>query len=210
MNLVYRIVHALLAIAVFPAILFLQLFYIEVSPNFIDYGMSLEFSLYQIFDLFGGGSKTSSLRNAFTKESLSNIWSVFADAHVSLVLMIASGIITLALTVFIIVACIVKGKRKVLLTASSIGFVTSILFKVFSAQVCKTVTSGEVDFIKIFSQSFIAGFFGDLISVDTLRIGVFSNAVLMLFMCMVIWSVIYIVTDIGLEEEKPASPAKKK
>ena len=210
MNLVYRIVHGILALAVFPAVLFLQLFYMEISPNFIDYGMSLEFSLYQIFDLFGGGHKTDSLRSAFSKESLSNIWSVFSGAHVSLVLMIASGVITLALAVFIIVACIVKGNRKTLLTASSAGFVTSILFKVFSAQVCRTVTAGEVDIIKIFSQSFIAGFLGDLISVDTLRIGVFSNAVLILFMCMVVWSVIYIVTDIGLEDEKPAAPAKKK
>lgn len=210
MNLVYRIVHALLAAAVFPAVIFLQLFYMEVSPNFIDYGVSLEFSLYQIFDLFGGGGKTSSLRSAFSKESLSNIWSVFAGSHASLVLMVASGVITLALTVFVIVACIVKGNRKVLLSASSAGLVTSILFKVFSAQVCRTVTAGEVDIVKIFSQSFVAGFLGDLISVDTLRIGAFSNAVLILFICMVIWSVIYIVTDIGLEEEKPAAPAKKK
>ena len=209
MNIVYRIVHAILAIAVFPAVIFLQLFYMEVSPSFLDYGISFEFSLYKIFDLFGGGSSTQSLRDAFSSESLSNIWNLLTTAKASFVLMIICGAITLVLTVVIIVACIVKGKRKVLLTASSVGLVTSILFKVFSSHVCRTVVESKVNVVSLFSKSYIAGFFGDLINVDTLRIGAFSNAVLMLFMGMVIWSVVYIVTDIGLDEEKPAATKKK-
>ena len=208
MNIVYRTVHIILAAAVFPAVFFLQLFYMEISPKFLDYGMSLEFSLYQIFDLFGGGSKTSAVRSAFSKESLSNIWSVFAGSRASLVLMMISAVLTLALTVFVIVAGIVKGNRKVLLSASSAGLVTSILFKVFSANVCRSVVSGKVDIVSLFTKSFIGNFFGDLLSVDTLRIGAFSNAVLILFMCMVIWSVIYIVTDIGLDENKTAKAGK--
>ena len=209
MNIVYRIVHALLAAAVFPAVIFLQLFYMEVSPDFMDYGMSLEFSLYKIFDLFGGGSDTKSLRDAFSSESLSNIWGVFASDRAAFIMMIASAVITLVITVFVLVFSIAKGTRKVLLSVSSAGLVTSILFKVFSNHICKSVIVGKVNIVSLFTKSYIGAFLGDLINVDTFRIGAFSNAVTILFICMVIWSVIYIVTDIGLEEEKPA-PAKKK
>ena len=139
MNIVYRIVHALLAAAVFPAVIFLQLFYMEVSPDFMDYGMSLEFSLYKIFDLFSGGSDTKSLRDAFSSESLSNIWGVFASDRAAFIMMIASAVITLVITVFVLVFSIAKGTRKVLLSVSSAGLVTSILFKVFSNTLIKSV-----------------------------------------------------------------------
>lgn len=210
MNIAYRVVHAILAAAVFPAIIFLQLFYIEISPNFLDYGMSLEFSIYKIFDLIGGGSETSSLRAAFSSDSLSNLWGVFASDRAAFIMMIASAVITLVITVFVLVFSIVKGTRKVLLSVSTAGLVTSILFKIFSGHVCKSVVAGKVNIVSLFTESYIGSFLGDLISVDTLRIGVFSNAVTILFICMVFWSVTYIVTDIGLEEEKPANTKKKK
>ena len=210
MNIAYRVVHAVLAAAVFPAIIFLQLFYIEISPDFIDYGISLEFSIYKIFDLFGGGSDTSSLRDAFSSESLSNIWGVFASDRAAFIMMIASAALTLVITVFILVFSIAKGTRKVLLPVSAAGLVTSILFKIFSNHVCKSVIAGDVNIVSLFTKSYIGAFLGDLVNVDTFRIGAFSNAVTILFICMVLWSVTYIITDIGLEEEKPASPAKKK
>ncbi|MBR6004840.1 MAG: hypothetical protein IK063_01285, partial [Clostridia bacterium] len=147
--------------------------------------------------------------DAFSSESLSNIWGVFASDRAAFIMMIASAVITLVITVFVLVFSIAKGTRKVLLSVSSAGLVTSILFKVFSNHICKSVIVGKVNIVSLFTKSYIGAFLGDLINVDTFRIGAFSNAVTILFICMVIWSVIYIVTDIGLEEEKPA-PAKKK
>lgn len=216
MKIVYRIVHIILAAAVFPAIYFLQLIYAEISPTFMDYGMKFEISLYNLFSQMG--LKFETIKKLMTRDNISVFWEVFAPVKVKLMISIIFFCLAVLTAVFIIIAAIVKGNRKVLLTASAAGLVFTIVFMAFFASSAKALTTGQINIVGLFTSDWegilglIGMTLGSVISIDTLQLGGFANAILIIYICLTVWNVIYIATDYGLEQEgaKQPAPAKKK
>ena len=61
MKYVYRIVNALLAAAIFPAVLFLDFLLVRASTSLADVGLEETITLKRIIDIFTGHDTLSSL-----------------------------------------------------------------------------------------------------------------------------------------------------
>lgn len=208
MNIGYRIVNGILALAVFPAFIFLQLVYMKVSPGFIDYGMDIEINLKRLVDLMGG---TDSLSEKLSGDGLSGVWNALTPARGKVIAMLFFIGIALLAALFIVVVSFITSKKPVYIVGAGIGFVSTIVFKIIFSSIAKMFISGEINVIDMISDGIIGSLIGMIINVDAMRIGTFANAFIILFACLLLWTGIYYVTDVGLEDKKaPATAPKKK
>lgn len=210
MKIVYRVVHALLAAAVIPVLIFQSFFDLKASPTVLDYGLQLNMSIKRIFDLFLGKDELSDM---ITKDSLKNItWPAALDPVkgriISFIVLIA---VTVVISLFILVWNCVSGKMKVNIIASAAGLADVIAIMVIFSSIAKEFTSGNINVVSIFTENWLVGFLGNYVSVDSLIIGGFANGILMLFIGMIIWTGVFILTDFGADDNgKAVKKAKKK
>lgn len=198
MKIVYRLVNGLLALAVFPAIIFLPLFDAKISTSIIDYGMELEFSIKRIFDLFGGRDELS---NMITPEKLKSFQFPAGMASLKakiIVFFVLFCIAVLAALAVVIISC-VTDKRPVYLIGGGVGLISTIGFMVTFSSIAKALTSGEVNLVSLFTDSWLVGLAGKFVQVDSFLIGGFANAMLMLFIGIVVWTGVFYLTEIGEE-----------
>lgn len=203
MKIVYRIVNGLLALAVFPAIIFLPLFDIKISTTLVDVGMELEFSIKRIFDLINGSDMLS---NTITPEKLKTFqFPAGAEALKTKAIVFAVFFVlaVLAALAVVIISCITN-KRIPYLIGGGVGLLSTIGFMVTFSSMAKMFTSGEISLISMFTDSWLAGLVGGFVKVDSLIIGGFANGMLFLFIGIVLWTGIFYLTEIG---EMPAQTA---
>lgn len=209
MKIVYRVVHALLAAAVIPVLIFQTFFDLKVSPTVFDYGLQLNMSIKRIFDLFLGKDELSDI---ITKDSLKNItWPAALDpVKGRIISFIVLIMIAALISLFILVWNCVSGKKLVNVIASGAGLADVIALMIVFSSIAKEFTSGSINVVSIFTENWLIGFLGNYVSVDSLIIGGFANAMLMLFIGMIIWTGVFVLTDLGADDNGKKSKKTKK
>ena len=200
MKYVYRLVNALLSLAVFPVIYFLDLLYIEASVTGASSALYERISIKDYFDLKAGRSDYSTIF------SLLNIdfngvfrWpEQFAPINKRLVVVLVCLALMLIAAVIILVFSIFSNKRMPVLISSGVGLVAiSVATAVFSS-IGTEFTSGNINIISAFSDSSIlSALGGSLLQIGAVRFGGFQAAEIIIFVGLILWTAIFYLSELG-------------
>lgn len=204
MKYVLKIVNALLAISIIPVAIFLEFVFIQVSTTVVDVGIEESFSIKRFYDIFVSGEDPFSV---FVKEDTVFYWPDALDPVkpylIAFIVFFALAIIT---ALFIFVWSICSGKRIPVIIAGGAGILFSILMTVFFSSGAELFTSGTINVVNALSGGgIIASLVSGFVSVDTLMLGGFKNAFIIIFAAIILWTLAFVLVDLGDEKE----PKKK-
>ncbi|MBQ4626444.1 MAG: hypothetical protein IJB45_04245, partial [Clostridia bacterium] len=81
--------------------------------------------------------------------------------------------------------------------------VFSILMSAFFAQAAIFFTLGTINVVEVFAGSgLLSSLLGSVVKVDTLMLGGFKNGLIILFAVIIIWTLSFILIDLGDEKEE--------
>lgn len=207
MKYIYKAVSAILAIATIPATLFLEFFFIQASTSLIDVGIEESFSLKRLYDIFI--SKTDPFAMFFQNATYFE-WPEQLDPLVPW--LIASAVffaLAIITAIFICVWSICSEKRIVNIIASGAGILFVILMSVFFNKAASFLTLGTINIVEAIAGSgLLASLIGSIVNVDTLVLGGFKNALIILFAVIIIWTLSFILIELGDEKEDKSSSKK--
>lgn len=207
MKYLYRIVNIVLSALFFPAVIFLDLISFKASTSFSKYGLGESISLKRIIDIFTGKDPLSSL----VESDKSFSWPTGLDPLKGRLIACAAALAVAALAaIFIIVFSICSSKRIPVIAAAGVGLAATIVMTACFNSAAGDVMDGTVNLVKAIAGSgIISSIIGGVVSVDSLTLGGFRNGLLIIFIVLIIWSLSYILVDVG-DKPQAAGKAKKR
>ena len=232
MKAVYRIVNALLGIAVFPMIFLMDFFILRlgttdklsgiiesVSKNGTQ-GIAVEeyFSIKRLFDIFNGKDELSTLLQF--KHDGPILWpEEFAPLNVRIIVFAVSFVVILLAALFIVIWSCCSNKHLPILLAGIVGIAAVVSMIVSFNSMSMSVYHNQVNVIdyfvnQIIDSSIISQLLGFAASAAISILVTFAgaqNAVLFVFIAVVCWTVIFFLADLGdpkAKEEKEKEKAK--
>ena len=211
-DILYRVVTAAMAIAMFPLVYFMDLIYFEIDHSNLSGVLSLftdEADLgitYDYLSLAGLGDYVDMIKS-FAGDDLSfnasELWSNAAYRPV----IIAAAFLVLALVIGLVIFCfaLFSNRAKIVAALSGAGLLcTGAAYISFTNFFANRVVSGEISLAQLFNSketimSLIIGFVADI---SVLRLESAFFAVLFLMLGILIWSVSVIVVNASDEKEK--------
>ena len=203
MKYVYRIVHGLLAAAVFPAFVFLQLFYAELSsPVSTKYGMSIEFSVKRAIDFLMGNDRLNAIVS-FDDLKGEMSWPAELDPiKAALICLCVFAVLALITALFLVVWSCISNKRLVYLIAGGAGLAFVAAMMICFVPISNFIESDYFNIGAVLSDGLVAQIAGGFVNVDRILLGSFANGMLILYIAMVVWTGMFYITDIGAGEKK--------
>lgn len=206
MKYVYRIVNALLAAAIFPAVLFLDFLLVRASTSLADVGLEETITLKRIIDIFTGHDTLSSLIQSSGDFS----WpEAFAPINSRLIACVVFFALALIAALFIIFWSIFSNKRIPVLSASIAGLVSVIVMNACFNSAAREIMSGTINIVQAFATGWIGSIVGSIVNIDTLVFGGFQNGMIILFVCLIIWTGAFYLVELGEPKEEKSEPKKK-
>lgn len=210
MKYVYRIVNALLAAAIFPVVIFIDLISFQLSTSLADVGLEESISIKFIIDVITG--KESMWHNLIfgEGESLSISWPAALDPIKGRLIAVAVCFaLILLIAIFVIVWSACSNKRIPVLSASVAGLISTIVMTICFNSAASVLMDGTINIVEIFSSNWIISLLGNLVLVDYLGLGGFHNVVLFLFIGLIVWSLSFYLIEIGEPKEEKKAKNKK-
>ncbi len=201
-DIVFRVGHALLAAAVFPILFFMQLISVKFSLSVVDVGVDLsdvDLSVYRIINILTGKDDLNGLINPDKFKGLG--WPAELDLIKGRLIAIAVFLAIIVVSaLFLIVWCCVSNKKIGYFIGGAAGLVSIIAVMVIFSGIAKEFTSGNINIFSFFTSTGIISMIataigGRVVNIDSLMLGSFANALLMLFIAMVIWTGVFVITD---------------
>lgn len=206
MKYLYKAVNAILALATIPATFFLEFFFIQASTSIIDVGVKESFSLSRLYDIFI--KKTDPFAIFFQNAGYFAWPEEFEPLTPWLIASAVCFALAIIAAIFICVWTICSNKRIVNIIVSGAGILSTILMSVFFSKAASFITLGTVNYVKALGGKGIVGsIIGSVVSVDTLMLGGFKNALIILFALIIVWTFAFILIDLG--DDKETKSAKK-
>lgn len=207
MKALYRIVNALLAAAIFPVALFLDFVIIKVSTTFLDAGIMETFTLKRIIDILMG--KETPFGISIELGSTEFVWPEALDpAKGRLIVTAVCFVLAFVAALFIIVWSIYSNKRIPVVIASVVGIASVIIMTTCFHSAASLLTEGIINVVDLFTSSWLISLVGELVLVDALAFAGFQNGMIIVFVCLLVWTGAFYLVEIG--EPKEDKPAKKK
>ena len=208
MKVLYRIVNALLAAAIFPAALFLDFVIIKVSTTFLDAGIMETFTLKKIIDDLMGNDTLFGI--PFEPGETEITWPAALDpAKGRLIATVVCFALALIAALFIIIWSICSNKRIPVVIASFVGAASVITMTTCFHSATALLTEGIINVVELFTSSWLLSIFGEVILVDTFSFAGFQNGMLIIFICLLVWTGAYYLVEIGEPKEEKPAKAKK-
>lgn len=206
MKALYRIVNGLLAALIFPAALFLDFIFIQVSTSLANAGIKESINLKRVIDIFAGNDRLSHWvlgndRKFEWPSGLDPIKSKLIAFAVFFALVVIAA-------VFIIIWSCLSNRHLPVFIAGVAGIIFSIVMIICFNSAAKMITSGAVNIVNaIAGEGLISGLLGGIVNVDTLILGGFHNAFIIIMAAIALWSAAFFLVDLGATD---AEPKKKK
>ena len=208
MKYVYRIVNALLALAVLAVMWFVDLIYIEAGLSITDKAVMYEsFSAHEILQIFQGKGDYAFLASIFQNSSGVFKWpEQFNIINARLIAILILVFLIILSVIFIIVFSCVSNKRIPVVISSAFGLLCQIaIIPVFSS-IAGEFTGGNINVISSLAGTSILTTLGDaLLDIEALELGGIQNGIILLFIALIVWTGIFYLSELG--ENK--APSKK-
>ncbi len=209
MKYLYRIVNALLAAAIFPAAIFLEFIMARVSTTLFDAGIQETMRIKDIIDVLMGEGRIFGI--PIERGSLGEFaWPEALDpAKGRIIATVVCFALALLAALFIIIWSIFSNKRIPVVIASVAGLIATIVMIVCFNSFASLLTEGIINVVEIFTSSWLISLLGEIIVVDALTFAGFQNGMIVVFLCLLVWTGAFYLVEIGEpKEEKPSKKAK--
>lgn len=204
MKALYRIVNGVLAALIFPAALFLDLIFFQISAKVVDYGLEESITLKRVIDILMGNDRLSSfiLGDTGTFE-----WpKIFEPINGKLIAFVVFFALVIATALFIIVWSCCSNKRIPVAVAGALGLIFSIAMIICFNKAAAPILAGEINIMSIAGEGILSSIIGGFLQVDTIVLGGFQNAFIIIMSVIIAWTVIFYLVELGDTEK----PTKKK
>ena len=221
MKYVMKVINALIAAAIFPAAYFLDLFFIQVgtnknaqwliqlfSENSAGVGVEEALSIHEIVQIIRGEHIYSTM---FDGMSGGFTWpEALNPLNGRLITVVVCFVLCLLIALFVIIYSICSSKKLPVVIAAIAGIVSAIIMISCFNSAASVIVSGEISIQSILSTadgwltSILLGFVG----VDTLMLGGFHSAFIIIFVCIIVWTGAFALIEIGENKEEPAKKSK--
>lgn len=200
MKYLFKSVNAVLAALFFPAVIFLDLIFFQASTSLTDYGLEESFSLKRIIDILSGNDPLSSIIKSDGEFS----WpSGLASLNSRLIGFAAAFAVAALAAIFIIVFSICSSKRIPILAAAGIGLAASIIMITCFNSAAGDVVDGTVNLVSAIGGSgILVSILGGIVNVDKLMLGGFHNAMIIIFVMIILWTLSFILIELGDNTQK--------
>jgi hypothetical protein len=119
--------------------------------------------------------------------------------------------IALVAALFVFIWSICSNKRIPVLVASALGIVSAISMTGVFNSVAKLLMDGTINVIELFTSNWIISLLGEIIVVDYIGFAGFHNAIIFLFVGIIVWTLSFYLVELGEpKEEKSKEKVKKK
>lgn len=202
MKALYRIVNALLAAAVFPVVIFVDLILFRLSTSMFDAGVEENISIKFIIDVITG--KENFWHEMIIKNGSGEFaWPNALDPVKGRVItFLVCFVLILLIALFIIVWSAISNKRIPVLIASSAGLISTIVMIACFNSAAKLFIDGTINIVNLFTSNWLVSMFGSIVNVDLLSLGGFHNGLIFLFVGLIIWTGSYYLIELGDNEEE--------
>jgi len=219
MKLVYKLVSALLAIAILPVMFFLPLVDVKVtSPLFkedITYNGSIQSVAAGNFKLnTGNNSVDDILKDLNYKE----IWAALGELRAPLIISVSALVLALLLAVAAAIAALLAKKQMLVAAMGGAGLLATLTGLLSFGLVSSPVMSGSFDVLSLLGSKMealkdladvLAGLTGKFLSVEVLRLDFAVTMMFALFLAMLVWSGVWYVFEILLDGGRPQRKKKE-
>lgn len=208
MKIVYRIVAALLAAAVFPAAYFLALIRIRVGVSLLPSDVMEELSIQRLVELFGQDGYLSGLFDGrdgsefFALPAVKSLMPAAVSFGVFFVL-------ALLLALVIVFFAALSNKRTVITCLGGGGLLSMIAAMISFGQLASPIIKGTISVGDFLNMGFIGALVGSAVQVKILQLTSAAIMMTVLFAAIVLWGLAFIVTDED-RQPKPIKPTKNK
>lgn len=208
MKYLYRIVNALLAAAVFPAVLFLEFIFLRISTTFLDAGLQESLTLWEIIEILTGKEKFVGFDLSVSSGNLS--WPAALDpVKAQLIAAIVGFALALICVLFVFFWSIFSSKRLPVIISSVLGIASVITMTSCFNSVADLFINGTMNVVELFSDNWLVSLVGEVIIVNALSLGGFQNAILIAFILLLVWTGAFYLVEIGESKEEKIKEVKK-
>lgn len=210
MKYVFRIVNALLAAAIFPAVVFLEFILFRVSTTLFEAGLEESITIKFIIDVLTG--KEEMWYNLITLNEGGFAFPAALEPYKArLIAVVVLFGISLVAALFVFIWSICSNKRIPVLVASALGIVSAISMTGVFNSVAKLLMDGTINVVELFTSNWIISLLGEIIVVDYIGFAGFHNAIIFLFVGIIVWTLSFYLVELGEpKEEKSKEKVKKK
>lgn len=210
MEVVRRIVSALLAAAVFPAVLFLDFIYVKISPTFADIAVEESITVARLLDIVQGKdpvSKWFGFGEAGTSVSWPQALDPIKPALICFAVFFALAVIT---AVFVIIWSAVSKNRLGVFCGGLAGAAFTVASKIAFTRAAAPLLAGSINVGTMFSEGWLASMIGEVVSVDALAFAAVPIGMMILYIGIALWTGMFWLSELGESPEDRASQSKKK
>lgn len=222
MKYVMKVVNALIAAAIFPAAYFLELIFIQVgtnkdaqwlvqlfSPDSPGIGVEESLSIHEIVQIVQGKHIYSKI---FSNVSGSITWPEALDPLKGRLIAFAGCfILCLLIALFVIIFSICSSKKLPVLLAGAAGLISAIVMISCFNSAAQVLTSGEISITSILgnnADNWFSNILLGFVGVDTLMLGGFHSAFVIIFIGIIVWTGSFAIIEIGDNKEPETKKAK--
>jgi len=212
MKYLYRIVNILLALLMFPVVIFSDLVAFRMSTSFIDQvGLEESFSIKFLIDVLTG--KESFWHQMIVENAEGAMsWPAGLDPIKGrLITVVVCFVLVLVAMIFIIVWSCCSNKRIPVLAASVAALISTIVMIACFNSAANLIVDGTVNLVSVLSTNWLVGLMGNIVGFDGLKLGGFHNGMIFVIAGLLVWTGAYYLIEIGdTAEEKALAQAKRK
>lgn len=222
MKYVMKTVNILIAAAIYPAAYFLNLIFIQVgtnekaqgliqlfSPDSPGIGVEEALSIHEIVQIIQGKHIYSNMFNNFQGTFT---WpEALKPLNSRLIAFVVCFALCLLIALFVIIFSICSSKKLPILIAGAAGLISAIVMIACFNSAAAMLTSGEISVEAIFATNpdkWITNILLGFVGVDTLMLGGFHSAFVIIFIGILVWTGAFAIIEIGEEKEAPVKKAK--
>lgn len=217
MKYLMKVVNALLAAAMFPVVLFLDFIFFQfgtndkaqplfqqINPDSAGVGIEESLSLFDFIQIARGDHIYSNIFSGMTSKGFT--WpEAFGPINARLIAFAVFLVLCLLIAIFIIVWSICSDKKLPVILAAGGGIVSAIIMICCFNSAANVLVSGEIGLSALISDSsWLTDLLFGFIGIDTFMLGGFQSGIIIVFICIIVWTGAFALIEIGDNEEEKA------
>lgn len=200
MKALYRIVNAVLGALFFPAALFLDVFFIQISTTLANAGVEESINIKRIISIITGNDPLSRI---VLKDGSFKWPEAFAPINGKLIAAAVFFCLVLAAALFIVIWSCCSNKRLPIFIAGIAALVFTIVMIIIFNSAAASIISGEIGLVKALAgEGVLSTLFGGLVQVDNLKLGGFHCGFIILAIVILVWTGAFYLVELGDTEEE--------
>lgn len=201
MKIVYKLVSALLCVGAVVSVFTASLFSVVNSPLL---GSPTEFNLSvsRISQLAGGSF--SDAADIFLKNE------AFAPIKAALIAAAVFLMLAVAVAAAALVTALITDKPVFNIAYGAAGIVCLICCTICVSSVSSAFAAGEVSAAGFLDLGLLSGLVGSVVNIVSVKVGTAVTLMFGCFISMLVWALIFVLSEVGAEPKKAKKSPKKK